>query len=777
MLTMIDKTQISACLIVKNEEKMLPGCLESLIGYTHEIIIVNTGSDDSTIKIAMKYGCRVFDYKWDDDFSKARNFALSKAVYPYILSIDADERLKNPELLKLVIENSAFQVGGWLIKVTSDAKREDGCIDTFTANLLRLFRNDERIRFEGIIHEQIHNSILNSDFTIQDTQLEIIHLGYNFSKEDMRNKQLRNLELLNRTLSKNPTKSYDLFQRAKTLLALNKVAEAENDIQSAIKYADSGKVLLPQILNYGSIAARKLDNILLSKSRAEQSLKILPNQSFANFNLAEIHFELNDYKKALEHYLNMDDAQNKYDKHNSIAGDYKIPQEQLAFKIGRCYMGLKEEDTAFNYFKIGNNINPKDSSCLTGIANVLFNRKKYSESREYLLKAKNFNPSNTRTDNFINIVDEEIRKSQNINVKKIEFHEPSEDLKSSEGYHRKLLSLSMIVKNEENSLPGCLENMKGIADEIIIVDTGSTDNTIQIAEKYGAKIFHFAWVNDFAAARNESLKHCTCEWVLYLDADERLNKMSRITIRNLLIDTPENVDGYVCNIESSHLQLDGSSEKHRGGYPRIFRNLGYPTIKFEGRVHEQIAPSIFALGRSIDFSNITIDHLGYNQSREVMEAKIRRNYQLLLAHVKEEPENAYAWFQLGQTLAQMQLLPEAEKTIRLALQLGSLSDSIYASAASTLSQLVGSKSNFAEALYWAEKSLEKAPEQAFALNLKGFALLQLNQLDQAEAVLNEVISRLHNKKGIPQSGFDVQISEEIVLNGLKEIRIKREHHG
>lgn len=96
------------------------------------------------------------------------------------------------------------------------------------------------------------------------------------------------------------------------------------------------------------------------------------------------------------------------------------------------------------------------------------------------------------------------------------------------------LSLSMIVKNEERFLPGCLESVKGLVDEIVIVDTGSTDGTKKIAESCRAKIIDFKWCDDFSAARNESLRHVTGDWVLYLDADERLDKSFHGTVRKLI---------------------------------------------------------------------------------------------------------------------------------------------------------------------------------------------------------------------------------------------------
>ena len=84
------------------------------------------------------------------------------------------------------------------------------------------------------------------------------------------------------------------------------------------------------------------------------------------------------------------------------------------------------------------------------------------------------------------------------------------------------LSVCMIVRDEEKNLPRCLESVESVADELIIVDTGSKDNTISIAKDFGAKIFHFEWCDDFSAARNQYLKYATGNWILQIDADEEL---------------------------------------------------------------------------------------------------------------------------------------------------------------------------------------------------------------------------------------------------------------
>lgn len=101
------------------------------------------------------------------------------------------------------------------------------------------------------------------------------------------------------------------------------------------------------------------------------------------------------------------------------------------------------------------------------------------------------------------------------------------------------LSLCMIVKNEENTLSRCLESVKDIVDEIILVDTGSTDSTVEIAESYGAKIFFYKWDNSFANARNYSLSKASKDWILIMDADDELVKEDKDKVA-LLINNEEN---------------------------------------------------------------------------------------------------------------------------------------------------------------------------------------------------------------------------------------------
>ncbi len=372
----------------------------------------------------------------------------------------------------------------------------------------------------------------------------------------------------------------------------------------------------------------------------------------------------------------------------------------------------------------------------------------------------------------INSVDE-LKSLLRSNPKKSKISKPSIHKSSQENklnQNKVLFSLCMIVRNEEKMLRDCLESVSGLVDEIILVDTGSEDKTIEIAKEFGAEIFNFPWLDDFAAARNESLKHARGEWILYLDADERISPLNIEKLRKALSEADEKLGALLCTIESLHYIDEDNQELHRGAYPRLFRNLGYPKIKFTGRVHEQISPSIRDAGLGMLGSDIVIIHEGYNTTKDVMESKIKRNYKLLLDHIQEEPTNGYAWYQLGQTLAQMRLKEKAEESILFAIECGDLSDSVYASAANSLSKMSGSRRDFEKALFWSEESLKKAPEQVFGLTLKASALLQLKRAEESVSCFEKALLVLSDRKGNPQSGFDIMLSPKSIREGLEKAR-------
>jgi len=164
------------------------------------------------------------------------------------------------------------------------------------------------------------------------------------------------------------------------------------------------------------------------------------------------------------------------------------------------------------------------------------------------------------------------------------------------------LSLCMIVKNEERNLMRCLDSVAGLAPEVVIVDTGSTDQTPAIAVNYGAKVVTFDFtVVDFARARNHALSHANGHWILVLDADETLDPSSGTVIQDLIARN-ENA-GYYFRRFNHHGNAQGSTSDFA---IRLFPNR--PAYRYRGRVHETVDDSILAAGGRLLRTEIRIDH-------------------------------------------------------------------------------------------------------------------------------------------------------------------------
>jgi hypothetical protein len=178
------------------------------------------------------------------------------------------------------------------------------------------------------------------------------------------------------------------------------------------------------------------------------------------------------------------------------------------------------------------------------------------------------------------------------------------------------LSVCMIVKNEERFLGQCLASVKDIADELIVIDTGSTDRTVEIARENGAQVGYFEWCDDFAAARNASITPATGDWILFLDADEELSSIEKAELPQLLNRTQ--VSLFRLPLINIH-----HGEEFQSYVPRLFRNS--PGVMFYGCVHEGVLSFIEKICSpwklSIDFCNLKILHHGYEPT--VMQEKTR----------------------------------------------------------------------------------------------------------------------------------------------------------
>ena len=319
-----------------------------------------------------------------------------------------------------------------------------------------------------------------------------------------------------------------------------------------------------------------------------------------------------------------------------------------------------------------------------------------------------------------------------------------------------LLSLSMIVKNEEKYLRGCLESVQGIADEIIVVDTGSTDNTIKIAEEFGAKIFHFEWINDFSAARNYALSKSTGNWILYLDADERISENSKNELKKI-IKRNENF-AVNCTVKSID-EIGGTPNLML--YPRLFKN--HSELKFTGRVHEQISGSTRKLNYKLVDSNIEIIHLGYNIPKDEFQKKAERNLELLKAEFEQNP-TGYNAFQIAQTLIILNKKDESTPYLQKAASDKNLEKTHRAHSYRLLSAISLEKNNLEEALKNINESIKTHANLTLINFMASKIYLRSGRVKEADSFCRkavEINSKITYGKSKPN--FDIIIDEKVLL--------------
>ncbi len=196
------------------------------------------------------------------------------------------------------------------------------------------------------------------------------------------------------------------------------------------------------------------------------------------------------------------------------------------------------------------------------------------------------------------------------------------------------LSLCIIARNEEHNLGRAIRSFDGVADEIVVLDTGSTDGTIHLAESLGARVVQWPWRDDFSAARNEVFGHAQCEWIFLLDADEELLPGQEASVRNLIAD--QSLAG--AWVLREDLRTTGVQEILQ---LRLFRKSGLPPQI--GRCHPQFQPTLDDVagksGRHVWQSNLRLRHYGYLE--EVLPSKLSRGRRLVELELQERPGQLY----------------------------------------------------------------------------------------------------------------------------------------
>ncbi|HEY2412468.1 MAG TPA: glycosyltransferase [Pirellulaceae bacterium] len=293
----------------------------------------------------------------------------------------------------------------------------------------------------------------------------------------------------------------------------------------------------------------------------------------------------------------------------------------------------------------------------------------------------------------------------------------------------------MIVRNEGHQLDECLTPIAGLFDEIVVVDTGSQDNTRQVAERYTSRVFDFPWCDDFSAARNESLNHARGNWIFWLDADDRISPLGAAQLSRLFGTLSEPRQAFL--MQTVLHQDDQARDPERvTSHLRLFPR--HPTLRWHRRVHEVLKPWPSALGHEVIFSDIVIDHLGYRDIR-LTQRKLRRNARLLRMEFAITPDEPSVLMDLGSAYAQLGDSIKARDYLRFVLACKPRVPLLARRAYTTLAELDLTEGNFSEAAALLKAALQEFSEDEYLRYMYSEALYNLGQYSEARTALLSVL--------------------------------------
>ncbi len=302
---------------------------------------------------------------------------------------------------------------------------------------------------------------------------------------------------------------------------------------------------------------------------------------------------------------------------------------------------------------------------------------------------------------------------------------------------KKTVSLCMIVKNEEETILSCLNSIRHLMDEIIVVDTGSVDQTIKLSLSVGAKVINCPWAGDFSAARNVALNQANSDWILVLDADEILETVDTAEFYRLLA-VPV-VEGYYLHLKS---YLGAGREFIRDRVVRLFRNrLEY---RFSGAIHEQVTASILKAGKGnrLAVAPLTINHYGYLKTRLLKKNKSERNMSIINKELENSPCNSFLLYCLGMEHYQREEVQQGLDCLEKALAFMQGSEGYFFDVILHIAIALLKAGRLAELIDFTGKALEMLPGDRDMLSIRGLGYLALGCYEEAIRNLEQL---LHNK--------------------------------
>jgi len=289
------------------------------------------------------------------------------------------------------------------------------------------------------------------------------------------------------------------------------------------------------------------------------------------------------------------------------------------------------------------------------------------------------------------------------------------------------LSLCMIVRDNEDTIEACLDSIYPWVDEIIIIDTGSKDRTIEICRRFGARIFEFPLCDDFSAARNESLRHALGEWIFWMDSDDVIDQEQGRRLRELVYGQhTADCMGYVMQVHCPQSEIGQMTVVD---HVKIFRNR--PDLGFEHRIHEQILPAIGRAGGMVALTDLFVVHQGSIQTPEVRQRKLERDFRILAKDLEDRPDHPFVLFNLGMTHEDAGNFAIAEEFLKRSIAMAKPEESHLRKVWALLVNCQCRLGRLAEAIETAGTALRHFPGDKEVLFRRAILLRDAGQLEAA----------------------------------------------
>jgi len=383
---------ISCCMIVKDEEKFLSRCLDSVKDYVDEIVIVDTGSTDGTVDIAKKYTDKIYFHPWEGNFSKHRNQARNYASKDWIFQIDADEELAPGcgKIVREAVEDDSIDSIYVTIKSAFDKSRGEA-----VHNFIRIFRNNGKIHYEGRVHNRIVGEEASKIYPII-----LFHEGYNLPPEESRKKFIRTTELLKKEIEENPQHPRAYHYLAASYLSEEMLEDAIDMAMKAIRLADESNFkdyiyLWSHFI--ASISYLKTNHLKEAEQICLKAIHKSHNHIDSHYLLTIINYNKKDWEKLFHHssaYLSL------LDKFKKKPGEFgpmvqNTVNHRWRINIHRAfaYQEIEENKKADDEYQCALKYCDDKREFYKLLASFHSGRSEFAAAEGYLLKALKYNPN------------------------------------------------------------------------------------------------------------------------------------------------------------------------------------------------------------------------------------------------------------------------------------------------------------------------------------------------------------------------------------------------